>query len=289
MEAVASSATATVTLPTDEEILITREFDAPKHLVYKAWTTPELVKRWWPGRRGEMTSAEIDLRVGGTWRYVMIAHGEFEVAFHGEFREIVPNERIVTTEVYEMPGADAPPDADVPLNIITFTEVDGQSLAWISRVSPPVARETRRPWAVRGARLNASADNPLDGKWRGPTLRAGPLVSRPVSRILSWTAIHLCGRPGPWRVTCKRSCLALHRVGFAQPPRHRDAGALLPHHFTLACAELSSGSAIGGVFLWHFPAGFPGSVSPTTLPCGVRTFLDGLSVPPRLPSLHWRG
>jgi hypothetical protein len=146
-----------------------------------------------------------------------------------------------------------------------------------------------RSWALRGARLNASADNPLDGKWRGPTLRAGPLVSRPVSRILSWTAIHLCGRPGPWRVTCKRSCLALHRVGFAQPPRRRDAGALLPHHFTLACAELSSGSAIGGVFLWHFPAGFPGSVSPTTLPCGVRTFLDGLSVPPRLPSLHWRG
>jgi uncharacterized protein YndB with AHSA1/START domain len=127
MESVASSGTATVTLPTDEQILITREFDAPKHLVYKAWTTPELVKRWWPGRRGEMTSAEIDLRVGGTWRYVMIAHGEFEVAFHGEFREIVPNERIVTTEVYEMPGADAPPDADVPLNIITFTEVDSRT------------------------------------------------------------------------------------------------------------------------------------------------------------------
>jgi uncharacterized protein YndB with AHSA1/START domain len=127
MEAVASSGTATVTLPTDEQILIRREFDAPKHLVYKAWTTPELVKRWWPGRRGEMTSAEIDLRVGGTWRYVMIAHGEFEVAFHGEFREIVPNERIVTTEVYEMPGADALPDADAPLNIITFTEVDGRT------------------------------------------------------------------------------------------------------------------------------------------------------------------
>ena len=125
---VTSSGTATVTLPTDEQILITREFDAPKHLVYKAWTTPELVRRWWPGLRGEMTSAEIDLRVGGTWRYVMVASGGFEVAFHGEFREIVPNERIVNTEVYEMPGADPLPAEDEPLNIVTFTEVDGRTL-----------------------------------------------------------------------------------------------------------------------------------------------------------------
>jgi uncharacterized protein YndB with AHSA1/START domain len=116
-----SSGTATVTLPTDEEILITREFDAPKHLVYEAWTTPELVKRWWSGRRGEVTSAEIDLRVGGAWRYVMVANGGFEVAFHGEYREIVPNERIVTTEVYE--GA---PDGEA-LNIITFTELEGRT------------------------------------------------------------------------------------------------------------------------------------------------------------------
>jgi uncharacterized protein YndB with AHSA1/START domain len=119
-----SSGTAKVTLPADEQILITREFDAPKHLVYEAWTTPELVKRWWSGHRGAMTIAEIDLRVGGMWRYVMVAEGGFEVAFHGEFREIVPNERIVTTEVYEM--ADAP-EGEAPLNIVTFTEVDGRT------------------------------------------------------------------------------------------------------------------------------------------------------------------
>jgi uncharacterized protein YndB with AHSA1/START domain len=124
---VTSSGKATVTLPTDEQILITREFDAPKHLVYKAWTTPELVKRWWPGRRGEMTLAEIDLRAGGKWRYTMVANGGFDVAFHGEFREIVPNERIVTTEVYEMPDAEPLPAADEPLNIIDFTEVDGRT------------------------------------------------------------------------------------------------------------------------------------------------------------------
>jgi len=122
-----SSGTATVTLPTDEQILITREFDAPKHLVYEAWTTPELVQRWWSGQRGAVTSAEIDLRVGGVWRYVMQAGDGSEVAFHGEYREIVPNERIVTTEVYEMPGEQPPAEADEPLNIVTFAEVDGRT------------------------------------------------------------------------------------------------------------------------------------------------------------------
>ena len=138
--AVTSSGTATVTLPTDEQILITREFDAPKHLVYRAWTTPELVKRWWSGKRGEMTIAEIDLRVGGMWRYVMIAQGGFEVAFHGEFREIVPNERIVTTEVYEMPGGS---DDGAPLNIVTFDETDGRTtLTLLVQCSSKKLRDT---------------------------------------------------------------------------------------------------------------------------------------------------
>ena len=121
MEPMTTSGTAKVTLPTDNQILITRDFDAPRQLVYRAWTTPELVKRWWSGRRGEVTSIEIDLRVGGRWRYVMNANEGFEVAFHGEYREIVPDERIVSTEVYEgMPGAEA-------LDTITFTEVDGRT------------------------------------------------------------------------------------------------------------------------------------------------------------------
>jgi uncharacterized protein YndB with AHSA1/START domain len=124
MVAVTDSRNATVTLPNDEQILITREFDAPRHLVYKAWTTPELVRRWWSGHRGEMTVAEIDLRVGGRWRYVMVANGGFEVAFHGEYREIVPNRRIVNTQVYELPGA---ADAEGALNTVTFTEVDGRT------------------------------------------------------------------------------------------------------------------------------------------------------------------
>ncbi len=121
MAEMTSSRSATVTLPADDQILITREFDAPKHLVYRAWTTPELVKRWWSAKRGEVTLAEIDLRVGGTWRYVMVADGGFEVGFHGEYREIVPNERLVSTEVYEgMPDAEA-------LDTLTLTEADGRT------------------------------------------------------------------------------------------------------------------------------------------------------------------
>jgi uncharacterized protein YndB with AHSA1/START domain len=121
MAPVASSGTATVELPTDDQILITREFAAPKHLVYEAFTTPEHVRRWWSANRGEVTVADIDLRVGGTWRYAMVTEEGFEAAFHGEYREIVPNERIVSTEVFEgMPDAEA-------VNTMTLTEEDGRT------------------------------------------------------------------------------------------------------------------------------------------------------------------
>ena len=116
-----TSGTATVTLPSDTQILITREFDAPKHLVWRAYTTPELIKRWWAGERGNVTSVEVDLRVGGGWRYVMVANAGFEVAFHGEYREIETNERLVNTEVFEgLPDASA-------LVTITFLEKDGRT------------------------------------------------------------------------------------------------------------------------------------------------------------------
>ena len=123
--AVASSRTATVTLPTDEQILITREFDAPKHLVYEAFTTPELVRRWWTAKRGEMTACEIDLRVGGAWRYAMVTPDGMEVAFHGEYREIVPDERIVSTEIFEGMPEGVP--EEVSVNTATFTEENGRT------------------------------------------------------------------------------------------------------------------------------------------------------------------
>ena len=116
-----STGTAKVTLPADDQILITRDFDAPRELVWKAYTTPELVKRWWAGERGSVTSVEIDLQVGGAWRYVMEADGGMEVGFHGEYREIEPEGRLVYTEVYEgMPDGYA-------VDTMTLTEVDGRT------------------------------------------------------------------------------------------------------------------------------------------------------------------
>jgi len=142
MVAVTTSRTAKVTLPTDEQILITREFDAPKHLLFKAWTTPELVKRWWTAKRGEMTVAEIDLRVGGRWRYVMLADSGPEVAFHGEYREIVPNERLVSTEVYEGLPEGVSEEQGGTLNTTTFEEADARTTLTILVQAPSkVARD----------------------------------------------------------------------------------------------------------------------------------------------------
>ena len=115
--------TAVVTLPSDTTILITREFAAARHLVYRAWTEPDLIAQWWHANRGAIVSIDVDLRVGGAWRYVMTARDGFEVGFHGEYREIVPDERLVTTEYYE--GA---PDMAAAITTATFVDLgDGRS------------------------------------------------------------------------------------------------------------------------------------------------------------------
>lgn len=119
---------AKLTLPTDEQILIEREFDAPPHLVYAAWTTPELVKRWWHAKRGEVTLVEIDLRVGGRWRYVMVTDDGREVGFHGQYREIVPDQRLVSSESYEgVPEGVSEQDATT-VNTATFAEAGQRTM-----------------------------------------------------------------------------------------------------------------------------------------------------------------
>jgi uncharacterized protein YndB with AHSA1/START domain len=137
--AVTGSGTARLTLPTEEQILITREFDAPRHLVYEAFTTPELVRRWWHANFGEMTVCEIDLRVDGAWRYVMVAHDGMEVGFHGEYREIVPNERIVSTETYEGLPEGVSDEEGTTVNTSTFDEADGRTTLTILVQAPSKA------------------------------------------------------------------------------------------------------------------------------------------------------
>lgn len=98
----ANSDTFVVTTPSHDEIRMTRLFDAPRRLVFEAMTRPEHVTQWW-GRLGEGYSVpvcEIDLRVGGAWRFVN-RHPGGEAAFHGEYREITPPSRLVFTEIFE--------------------------------------------------------------------------------------------------------------------------------------------------------------------------------------------
>ena len=112
---------AEITLPSDTEYLITRVFDAPAEAVFRAYTTPDLVKRWWGFETSEWQVCDIDLRVGGAWRYV-IREGDVEVGFHGEYREIERPAPVVHTEAYEgIPD----PDDHAAVNIVTLEESDG--------------------------------------------------------------------------------------------------------------------------------------------------------------------
>ena len=124
MAAVTTSQSAVVTLPTDTQIHVTREFAAPRHLVWRAFTEPELIAKWWHANRGEIQSVDVDLRVGGKWRWVMVTPDGYEVAFNGEYREIVPHEKLVYTELFE--GVPTDP-ADAAVNTMTLTEVDGRT------------------------------------------------------------------------------------------------------------------------------------------------------------------
>lgn len=110
---------ATVTLPSDTEILITRRFEAPRALVWEALTTPRHLLRWWGPSWCPLVSCEVDLRPGGRWRYVSRGDDGQELAWSGEYREIVVGERIVSTEVFE-----AFPDAG-SVNTMTLDEADG--------------------------------------------------------------------------------------------------------------------------------------------------------------------
>jgi len=156
--AMTSSGRATLTLPTDEQILITREFDAPRHLVYEAFTTPELVKRWWHANRGEVTLVEIDLRPGGKWRQVMVADNGIEVGFHGEYLEIAPDERIVSTEIFEgLPEGVREEDA-ATVNTATFTEADGRTtLTLLIQAKSKISRD-----AIIDSGMEAGLQDALD-------------------------------------------------------------------------------------------------------------------------------
>lgn len=114
-----------VTTPSDREITMTRVFDAPRHLVFEAWTKPELVKRWLYGPDDwRLAVCEMDLRVGGASRFVWRQDGDGqEMGMSGVFREIAPPERLVFTEIWDddWTGGEA-------LNTLIFTELAGKTM-----------------------------------------------------------------------------------------------------------------------------------------------------------------
>lgn len=127
----ANSDTFKTTTPSDREIVLTRLFDAPRHLLWEAMTKPEHVRRWW-GNLGDGYSVpvcEIDLRVGGRWRFVN-RHPQGEAGFHGEYREIVRPDRIVFTEIFE-----PFPDAESVVTSV-FTEEGGKTRMTVSCIYP---------------------------------------------------------------------------------------------------------------------------------------------------------
>jgi uncharacterized protein YndB with AHSA1/START domain len=109
----------TVTTPSDREIVMTRVFDAPRELVFRAHSTCEHIRRWWG--RGNPLDCEMDFRPGGTWRFVEHAPDGNDYAFRGEYREIVAPERIVQTFEFEgMPG-------HVSVETLVLEEHDGKT------------------------------------------------------------------------------------------------------------------------------------------------------------------
>jgi uncharacterized protein YndB with AHSA1/START domain len=132
VSSVANSDTFKVTTPSAREIVITRVFDAPRHLVFEAMTKPEHVKKWWGNLddRYSVPICEIDLRVGGKWRFGGRGpHGEGPV-FYGVYREIAPPDRLVFTEIYE-----AYPDVESVITTV-FTEEGGKTRLTASCIYP---------------------------------------------------------------------------------------------------------------------------------------------------------
>ncbi len=126
---------AVVELPSDHEIRITRKFNAPVDLVFEVWTTPEHVRNWWGFPDHPVVTCEIDLRVGGEWRYVVNHPQSGEIAWSGTYLEIDRPHRLVSREVFE------PYPESETTNYMTLTEEDGVTTMDVLVVHPN--RESR--------------------------------------------------------------------------------------------------------------------------------------------------
>jgi uncharacterized protein YndB with AHSA1/START domain len=120
----AAGSTLKVTTPSDREIVIIRTFDAPRELVFEAWTKAEHVRHWWGWRTATMIQCEADVRPGGSWRYVTREENGVEVPFTGVYQEVTPPERLVHTAIYDVAPFNS---GDPAVTTVTFTEADGRT------------------------------------------------------------------------------------------------------------------------------------------------------------------
>jgi uncharacterized protein YndB with AHSA1/START domain len=120
----------------DREIVMTREFAAPRARVFDAWTKPALIERWFGRREGWTTTAEVDLRVGGTYRFRLRDADGREIVLRGEYREIVPSERIVSAEAFEGFSETGWRPEDATLSTMVFAEKDGRTTWTMTQVYP---------------------------------------------------------------------------------------------------------------------------------------------------------
>lgn len=126
--------TVNVTTPSDREIVITRNFDAPRRMVWDAMTRPELLKRWLFGPTGwTMTACEEDVRPGGAFQYAWVGPDGTEMKMHGVYREVVPAERAVRTEIFSI-GCDF--QSGEQLGTAVLTETDGRTLLTVTVLYP---------------------------------------------------------------------------------------------------------------------------------------------------------
>jgi uncharacterized protein YndB with AHSA1/START domain len=138
----------TITTPSDREVAMTRVFDAPRDLVWAAWTDPEHLPNWLLGPEGwTMPVCEIDLRPGGAWHFVWHRSDGTEMEMRGEYRDVARPERIVNTESW---GGDWPET----LNTIDFTEENGKTTVTITLLYP--SQEARDAATATGMADGAS-------------------------------------------------------------------------------------------------------------------------------------
>jgi uncharacterized protein YndB with AHSA1/START domain len=122
-----------VTLPSDREIVLTRVFNAPRELVFEAYTKPEHVRNWWGPRTSTKVLFEAEVRPGGAWRYEILSGDGEKVPFTGVYQEVAPPERLVYTEVYDVAPFNS---GDPALNTVTFNDEAGKTLVTVTTVYP---------------------------------------------------------------------------------------------------------------------------------------------------------